>query len=74
MFLVTRNAAYLVTDFPLPIQAKAQTKGLSQVVEAAFPSRRLAFANFFWRMAASALPSKSRQCRWRVWRVSGDAV
>lgn len=36
MFLVTQNAAYLITDFRYTIQAKAQTKGLSQVVEATF--------------------------------------
>ena len=36
MFLVTHKAAYLITDFRYTIQAKAQTKGYSEVVEATF--------------------------------------
>lgn len=36
MFLVTQKAAYLVTDFRYTIQAKVQTLGLSEVVEATF--------------------------------------
>jgi len=36
IFLVTHQSACLVTDFRYTIQAKAQTKGLSQVVEAIF--------------------------------------
>ena len=36
IFLVTHKNAYLVTDFRYTIQAKAQTKGLCEVTEAAF--------------------------------------
>lgn len=36
LFLVTHKAAYLITDFRYTIQAKTQTKGLSQVVEAPY--------------------------------------
>ena len=36
IFLVTHQNTYLVTDFRYTIQAKAQTKGLCEVVEAGF--------------------------------------
>ena len=36
IFLVTHKGAYLVTDFRYTIQAKAQTMGLSEVIEASF--------------------------------------
>ena len=46
MFLVTQKAAYLVTDFRYTIQAKSQTKGLSQVVEAAFTEQKTRIREF----------------------------
>lgn len=36
IFLVTHKGAYLVTDFRYTIQAKAQTMGLGEVIEASF--------------------------------------
>ena len=39
-YLVTQQAAYLITDFRYTIQAKSQTKGLAQVVEAAFAEQK----------------------------------
>ncbi len=36
IFLVTQKGAYLVTDFRYTVQAKAQTKGLCEVVEASY--------------------------------------
>ena len=40
IFLVTHKGAYLITDFRYTIQANAQTKGLCEVVEAAFTEQR----------------------------------
>ena len=45
-FLVTQKAAYLVTDFRYTIQAKAQTKGLAQVVEAVFTEQQESIRRF----------------------------
>ena len=39
-FLVTHKSTYLVTDFRYTIQAKAQTKGLCEVVEAGFADQK----------------------------------
>jgi Xaa-Pro aminopeptidase len=39
-FLVTHKNTYLVTDFRYTIQAKAQTKGLCEVVEAGFADQK----------------------------------
>jgi Xaa-Pro aminopeptidase len=46
MFLVTQKAAYLITDFRYTIQAKAQTKGSSQVVEAVFAEQQASILRF----------------------------
>lgn len=46
LLLVTRKAAYLVTDFRYTIQAKAQTKGCCDVVEATFAEQQESIRRF----------------------------
>lgn len=45
-FLVTQKSTYLVTDFRYTIQAKTQTKGLCEVVEAGFADQKNRIRDF----------------------------